>query len=297
MSTGSQPSTPIGVVNCGNSLSRAVRSGAPVVAVGPVGAEVPEVGQRDALGPVVDRLRVGPAGGREAAAEVVELGIGDLDQIGLHGTAHGGQGSAGPRPLGDVPARGITEGRRRQVLPTAALHYGDPDAGLRRHRHRGRPQRTDRRGGHGPGWDAGPLRGEEPLHRGDGLDQRAGAGLPVRTGRVHPVPHSHRDLRRPRVRARAPSTSPRCSPPPSDRPNSHHCCSTATRIDWSTTSTRPSGWRRCWAWPRWPDGPRHRHAPSADSTSGGRPSRSTRCGRARPTRRNDRPSAPPCSAA
>src|SRR5215218_4592682 len=53
--------------------------GPPVVAVGPVAAEVLHVRERDALGPVLDRLAFRPAGAPKALTKVAELGLGDLD--------------------------------------------------------------------------------------------------------------------------------------------------------------------------------------------------------------------------
>ena len=48
---------------------------APVVAVGPVGAQLLDVGERDALRPVVDGLPLRPAGAGEPLAQVVEVGL------------------------------------------------------------------------------------------------------------------------------------------------------------------------------------------------------------------------------
>ena len=60
------------------------------------------------------------------------------------------------------------------------------------------------------------------------------------------------------------------------------------RAHWASTP--------CSAWRRSPPGPRPRPGPSGASTCGRRPSRSTRCSPAPPTRRSARPSAPRCSA-
>ena len=54
-------------------------AGAPVVVVQPIGAEVLRVGQRQALAPVVRRFGLRPARGGQAALEVVQLRIGDVD--------------------------------------------------------------------------------------------------------------------------------------------------------------------------------------------------------------------------
>ena len=102
--------------------------------------------------------------------------------------------------MASPPSPGTRSDRNVKLDKTPSPGYGDEDVGLRRHRHRGRPQRPHRGGGHGPGRDAGPLPREEPLHRRDGDDHRAGPRLPVRTGRVDPVPDPERDLRRPRLR-------------------------------------------------------------------------------------------------
>ena len=88
--------------------------------------------------------------------------------------------------------------------------YSPSDARLRRHCDWSGSQRPDRGDGHGPGWSAGPVRGEEPLHRRDGVDDRADPRLPLRAGRLHPVPRPEPDLRGsgagrlPDLRARGP---------------------------------------------------------------------------------------------
>ena len=140
------------------------------------------------------------------------------------------------------------------------------DAGLRRHRDRCWSQRADRRHGHGPRRPAGSVPGEEPLHRRDGLDHRADPWLPLRIGRVHPIPGAERDLRGSRARVlshlraggpvgqhRRATTSPRSS------------C-TRTRNACSSTSATRSASRRCWVWQKWPPGRRRRPGPSAAST-------------------------------
>jgi len=52
---------------------------APVVSVRPGAAQLLQVAEGDALGPVVDRLALRPAGAPEAVAQVVELCVGNLD--------------------------------------------------------------------------------------------------------------------------------------------------------------------------------------------------------------------------
>jgi hypothetical protein len=54
----------------------------PVVAVGPVAAQLLDVGERDALAPVVDRFPLRPSGAAQAVGEVVEVGLRDVDLIG-----------------------------------------------------------------------------------------------------------------------------------------------------------------------------------------------------------------------
>ena len=176
--------------------------------------------------------------------------------------------------------------------------YGPADVGLRRHRHRGRPQRPDRGGGHGPGRAAGPLPGEEPLHRGDG---RRPPSWPAATASSWPGRSSSPSRTRSTTTSAsppAPSTSPRCSRPasvPSGEPPILLYSDPDRLLDAPERDPRPR--RRAWAWPRWRPGPRPRPGPSGASTCASRPSRSTRCGPAPPTRRSARPSAPPCSAA
>ena len=60
----------------------------PVVLVRPVPTHVLHVVEGDALRPVVDDLPLGPAGGGEAPAEIVEVGLGDVDREGLQ-AGHG----------------------------------------------------------------------------------------------------------------------------------------------------------------------------------------------------------------
>jgi hypothetical protein len=52
----------------------------PVVRVGPVGAQLLHVRQRDALRPVVDGLPLGPTGGGQSLVQVVEGGLRDGDR-------------------------------------------------------------------------------------------------------------------------------------------------------------------------------------------------------------------------
>ena len=61
----------------------------PVVLVAPVGAEFLDVGQRNALGPVVDGLGLRKARTREPVAQIVEFGVADFDAEGVD-VGHGG---------------------------------------------------------------------------------------------------------------------------------------------------------------------------------------------------------------
>lgn len=63
--------------------------GAPVVAVAPVLAQLADVGQRNALAPVVDGLGVGPACARQPLAQVVEVGLANVDAERSDVIAHG----------------------------------------------------------------------------------------------------------------------------------------------------------------------------------------------------------------
>src|SRR3712207_421703 len=58
---------------------------APVVPVAPVRAQLLRVLQRNALRPAAHRRRLGPAGAGESLAQVVELGLGDVDAERAHG--------------------------------------------------------------------------------------------------------------------------------------------------------------------------------------------------------------------
>ena len=53
---------------------------APVVLLGPVSAQVLQVGERDALRPVCDGLPFWPSGSGEARLEVVQVSLGDRDR-------------------------------------------------------------------------------------------------------------------------------------------------------------------------------------------------------------------------
>jgi hypothetical protein len=50
-----------------------------VVVVGPVTAYLLHVGEWNALGPVVDRLRIGPPRAPQPVAQIVEIGLRDFD--------------------------------------------------------------------------------------------------------------------------------------------------------------------------------------------------------------------------
>ena len=76
------PATESSAVEAGAELRQGVDLGldpSPVVAGPPVLAELLRVLQRDALGPAPDGGRVRPAGPSQALAQVVELGVGDVD--------------------------------------------------------------------------------------------------------------------------------------------------------------------------------------------------------------------------
>ena len=167
---------------------------------------------------------------------------------------------------------------------------------LRRHCDRGGSQWPDRGDGHGPWGPAGPVPGEEPLHRRHGFDDGVDPWLPLRTGRFHPVPGTEPDLRGSRPGA-CPIYEPEVQSASISEDGQPPIRSIRIRnVCWST-SARRSGSRRCWGWPRWRRGPRPRPAPSAASTCARRRSHWTKCGRAPPTRRSAKPSGPPCSAA
>jgi hypothetical protein len=71
---------------------------APVVAVGPVPAQLPDVGERRALRPVVDGLRLRPPRAVEPIAQVDEGSLGDVEPEGLHRVGH----DRHPAPAPDV---------------------------------------------------------------------------------------------------------------------------------------------------------------------------------------------------
>ena len=187
--------------------------------------------------------------------------------------------STGPTAAAGESDREATPGSSlHAAAPVAGSLQSRPYAGLRRHRHRRRSQRSDRGRGHGAGRPASPLPGEEPLHRRDGLDDRADPRLPLRAGRLDPVPGPERDLRGPRprvvphLRARGPVGEHQRRRPAADLPLlGSGAAARAPRRD-----ARAS--RRCWAWPRWRHGPRHQPGPSAASTCANPRSHSTRCG-------------------
>ena len=66
------------VVNCGNALSSASAL-APVVARPPVLGQLLQVVERHAAAPADAGQLVGPAGAGEPIAQVVEVGLGDVD--------------------------------------------------------------------------------------------------------------------------------------------------------------------------------------------------------------------------
>jgi hypothetical protein len=93
---------------------------APVVLVCPVGAQLLQVAERDALRPVLDWLAFRPAGAPEAVAQVVELGVGNLDaerrdRIGHRASLNRGtrrRPHAGPRMLSHRPVRSLVSHQR-----------------------------------------------------------------------------------------------------------------------------------------------------------------------------------------
>jgi hypothetical protein len=60
----------------------------PVVVVGPVRADLLHVRERNALGPVVDQLRIGPARVPQTRTQIVEHAVGHLDREGPDLLAH-----------------------------------------------------------------------------------------------------------------------------------------------------------------------------------------------------------------
>ncbi len=78
-------------VDLGDVLVEAVQrrlTCAPVVFVGPVRRQLPGVGQRDALAPVVDALLLGPSCAREPVSQIGQGVVGYRDPKGPHFT-HG----------------------------------------------------------------------------------------------------------------------------------------------------------------------------------------------------------------
>ena len=87
-------------------------AGAPVVLVGPVGRQILGVVQRDALGPVLDALGLGPSGPVQSLFEVVEIGFGNCDAEGAD-LSHASQSARGR-------SRGQGIWRSRRALETAS---------------------------------------------------------------------------------------------------------------------------------------------------------------------------------
>ena len=78
-------------VQCRHRLRVAVQQGfarAPVIALGPVAAQVLQPGQRHALTPVVDGFRLGPTGVAQAQPQVVQHGVVNVDAVGAEQVAH-----------------------------------------------------------------------------------------------------------------------------------------------------------------------------------------------------------------
>ena|SRR5688572_1191131 len=57
---------------------------APVVVRAPIANELLQLLQLDALRSIRDSLAVGPTGGGDAPAEIIQLGLGDLDSVGAY---------------------------------------------------------------------------------------------------------------------------------------------------------------------------------------------------------------------
>src|SRR3954452_19871478 len=70
-------------------LVEVLLAGAPVVAGAPVLAHLLDVGEGDALRPVVDRFPLGPARTSQPVVEVGEIGVTDGDLEGSDGGSHG----------------------------------------------------------------------------------------------------------------------------------------------------------------------------------------------------------------
>ena len=87
-------------VDRGHELGHDVQprlSGAPIVGVEPVAAEIPQVAERDPLRPVLDGLRLRPAGAPEPLTEVVQRGLGYVDPERPQRLRRGAQAVAGSR--------------------------------------------------------------------------------------------------------------------------------------------------------------------------------------------------------
>ena len=140
--------------------------GAPVVAVPPVVDEVAQVGEGDALRPVVDGGGVGPAGGVEAAVEVGQVLVGHPDGEGVDVAGRGstltpsvtGRPVQGPERLvaggvvevGEQQVEGDVDGEqlgRRQLGPAQRARRGP----------RGRAPASPRRSRPARWWAASPV--------------------------------------------------------------------------------------------------------------------------------------------
>ena len=102
----------VGPVDGGGELRELVEPGlllAPVVAVGPVGGQLLEVTEGDAAGPPDAGQLVGPAGAVQPVAQVVQVGLGDVDP---------------ERP--DRGVRGVGGGHRSAPLLVSWCGVADP---------------------------------------------------------------------------------------------------------------------------------------------------------------------------
>src|SRR5205807_10252101 len=119
-------------VDRGAELREGVQAGLrppPVVLVGPVAAQVAHVGERDPLGPVVDRLGLGPSRPPEALVEVSEDGVGHIDpkrrDVGAHAASPGrppGPAVSPGRPPGPAGRRTACDWVTRATrLPSASV--------------------------------------------------------------------------------------------------------------------------------------------------------------------------------
>jgi hypothetical protein len=80
-------------VDGGGELGQGVQPGldlAPVVVVGPVAGQLLHGRQRHALGVIVDRLALGPAGGIDAPAQLGQVLVREADPEGTDGGVLGG---------------------------------------------------------------------------------------------------------------------------------------------------------------------------------------------------------------